>query len=113
MKGKPKAKGKKTNNVDDIMNNLNLGGYADEDMDDGMADFEKKFNPEQQFNIPIYDNIDKEFEKFGKAFGGNDDDIDFSSMKKSQKELSEEDKILNAILGGGGGTVKAKKKDND
>ena len=113
MKGKPKAKGKKTNNVDDIMNNLNLGGYADEDMDDGMADFEKKFNPEQQFNIPIYDNIDKEFEKFGKAFGGNDDDIDFSSMKKSQKELSEEDKILNAILGVGGGTVKAKKKDND
>ena len=80
MKGKGKAKAKKTNNIDDIMNNIDMGGYGDEDMDDGMGEFEKNFDPEKQFNMPIYDNIDKEFDKFGKMFGG-DDDVDLSSMK--------------------------------
>ena len=111
MKGKGKPKGKSKNNVDDIMNNFDMGAYGDENMDDGMADFEKKFNPEQQFDIPIYDNIDKEFEKFGKMFGA-DDEPDLSSGQKNPKELSEEDKILNAILGGSSVGVK-KKKNND
>ena len=79
MKGK--GKGKKSNNVDDIMNNINLAGYGDDAMDDGMANFEKNFNPEQQFNIPIYDNIDKEFDKFSKMFGGGEEP-DLSSAKK-------------------------------
>ena len=109
MKGKGKAKAKKTNNIDDIMNNIDMGGYGDEDMDDGMGEFEKNFDPEKQFNMPIYDNIDKEFDKFGKMFGG-DDDVDLSSMKNNQKE-SEEDKILKAILGDAG--VPKKKKNND
>ena len=111
MKGKGKPKGKSKNNVDDIMNNFDMGAYGDENMDDGMADFEKKFNPEQQFDIPIYDNIDKEFEKFSKMFGA-DDEPDLSSGQKNPKELSEEDKILNAILGGSSAGVK-KKKNND
>ena len=103
MKGK-----KKTNNIDDIMNNIDLGGYGGEDMDDGMADFEKKFNPEQQFDMPIYENIDKEMDKFSKMLGGGDD-VDLSSTKKSDKE-TEEDKILKAILGG---DVNVKKKKNN
>ena len=111
MKGKAKGKGKKSTNAEDIMNNLNLGGFADEDMDDGMGEFEKNFNPEKQFDIPIYDNIDKEFEKFGKMFGA-DEEPDLSSKKKNPKEISEEDKILNAILGGNA-NIGAKKKDND
>ena len=110
MKGK--GKGKKSNKAEDIMNNLNLGGYADEDMDDGMGEFEKNFNPEKQFDIPIYDNIDKEFEKFGKMFGA-DEEPDLSSKKKNPKEMSEEDKILNAILGGNANIGSKKKKDND
>ena len=64
-KGKAKGKGKRSSNIDDIMNNIDMGGYGDEDMDDGMGDFEKNFDPEKQFNMPIYDNIDKEFDKFG------------------------------------------------
>ena len=110
MKGK--GKGKKSNKAEDIMNNLNLGGYADEDMDDGMGEFEKNFNPEKQFDMPIYDNIDKEFEKFGKMFGA-DEEPDLSSKKKNPKEISEEDKILNAILGGNANIGAKKKKDND
>ena len=110
MKGK--GKGKKSNKAEDIMNNLNLGGYADEDMDDGMGEFEKNFNPEKQFDMPIYDNIDKEFEKFGKMFGA-DEEPDLSSKKKNPKEMSEEDKILNAILGGNANIGSKKKKDND
>lgn len=106
MKGK-----KKTNNVDDIMNNIDLGGYGGEDMDDGMADFEKKFNPEQQFDMPIYENIDKEMDKFSKMFGGGDEP-DLSSAKKSQQE-SEEDKILKAILGGDANVKKKKNNDMD
>ena len=99
---------KKTNNIDDIMNNIDLGGYGGEEMDDGMADFEKKFNPEQQFDMPIYENIDKEMDKFSKMFGGGDEP-DLSSSKKSAQE-SEEDKILKAILGG---DVNVKKKKNN
>ena len=110
MKGK--GKGKKSNNVDDIMNNINIPGYGDDDMDDGMANFEKNFNPESQFNMPIYDNIDKEFDKFSKMFGGGDEP-DLSSAKKSQKELSEEDKILSAILGPNAGVKKKKNDDMD
>ena len=108
-KGKAKGKGKRSSNIDDIMNNIDMGGYGDEDMDDGMGDFEKNFDPEKQFNMPIYDNIDKEFDKFGKMFGG-DDNVDFSSLQKSQKE-SEEDKILKAILGNT--PIAQKKKNND
>jgi hypothetical protein len=110
MKGK--GKGKKSNNVDDIMNNINLAGYGDDAMDDGMANFEKNFNPEQQFNIPIYDNIDKEFDKFSKMFGGGEEP-DLSSAKKNPKEISEEDKILKAILGEDINKGAKKKKNND
>ena len=109
-KGKGKGKGKKNNNIDDIMNNIDLGAYGGEDMDDGMDAFEKKFNPESQFDIPIYNNIDKEMDKFSKMFGGGEEP-DLSSGKKNPNEISEEDKILNAILGGNA-SVK-KKKNND
>ena len=110
MKGK--GKGKKSNKAEDIMNNIDLGGYGDEDMDDGMGEFEKNFDPEKQFNMPIYDNIDKEFEKFGKMFGA-DEEPDLSSGKKNPKQISEEDKLLNAILGGNANIGTKKKKDND
>lgn len=103
MKGK-----KKTKNYDDIMNNIDLGGYGGEDMDDGMANFEKNFNPEKQFDMPIYENIDKEMDKFSKMLGGGDEP-DLSSANKGDKE-SEEDKILKAILGG---DVNVKKKKNN
>ena len=109
-KGKGKGKSKQSNNVDNIMNNINLEGYVDEDMDDGMANFEKQFNPEQQFNVPIYDNIDKEFEKFGKIFG-TDEKPNLSSSNKNNRDLSEEDKLLKAILGPNNGVKK--KKDSD
>ena len=110
MKGKGKSK--KSNKAEDIMNNIDLGGYGDEDMDDGMGEFEKNFDPEKQFNMPIYDNIDKEFEKFGKMFGA-DEEPDLSSGKKNPKQISEEDKLLNAILGGNANIGTKKKKDND
>ena len=109
MKGKGKKQG---NKADDIMNNLDLGGYGEEDMDDGMADFEKNFNPEKQFDMPIYDNINKEFDKFSKMFGG-DEEPNLSSMKKNPNELSEEDKILKAILGDSPNNIVKKKKNND
>ena len=109
MKGKGKKQG---NKADDIMNNLDLGGYGEEDMDDGMAAFEKNFNPEKQFDMPIYDNIDKEFDKFSKMFGG-DEEPNLSSMKKNPNELSEEDKILKAILGDNPNNIVKKKKNND
>ena len=107
MKGKTKGKvTKKTGNIDNIMKNF--GG----DMDDPMDNFEKNFNPEKQFDIPIYNNIDSEFDKFSKMFGG-DDDVDLSSLKdKNSKKQSEEDKLLAAILGGQPQSNK-KKKDND
>lgn len=111
-KGEGKAKAKKSNKAEDIMNNLDLGGYADEDMDDGMAEFEKNFNPEKQFDMPIYNNIDKEFDKFSKMFGG-DEEPDLSSGNKNPKEISEEDKILNSILGGNANIGSKQKKDND
>ena len=85
MKGKGKVK--QGNKIDNIMNNMNLEGYGDEDMDDGMANFEKQFNPEQQFNMPMYDNIDKEFEKFGKMFGV-DEEPNLSTSNRDNKELS-------------------------
>ena len=110
MKGKAKAK--QGNKIDNIMNNMNLEGYGDEDMDDGMANFEKQFNPEQQFNMPVYDNIDKEFEKFGKMFGV-DEEPNLSTSNRNNKELSEEDKLLNAILGPNAGTKKKKNNDMD
>ena len=109
MKGKGKKQG---NKAEDIMNNLDLGGYGDEEMDDGMAAFEKNFNPEKQFDMPIYDNIDKEFDKFSKMFGG-DEEPNLSSMKKNPNELNEEDKILKAILGDNPNNIVKKKKNND
>ena len=111
MKGKGKGKAKQGNNIDDMMKNIDLGAYGDENMDDGMDAFEKKFNPEQQFNMPIYDNIDKEFEKFGKMFGA-DEEPNLSSTKNNAKE-SEEDKILRAILGDNPNIGAKKKKNND
>ena len=109
MKGKGKKQG---NKAEDIMNNLDLGGYGDEEMDDGMAAFEKNFNPEKQFDMPIYDNIDKEFDKFSKMFGA-DEEPNLSSVKKNPNELSEEDKILKAILGDNPNNTVKKKKNND
>jgi hypothetical protein len=111
MKGKGKGKAKQGNNIDDMMKNIDLGAYGDENMDDGMDAFEKKFNPEQQFNMPIYDNIDNEFEKFGKMFGA-DEEPNLSSTKNNAKE-SEEDKILRAILGDNPNIGAKKKKNND
>ena len=111
MKGKGKGK-KQGNKAEDIMNNLDLGAYGGEEMDDGMAAFEKNFNPEKQFDIPIYDNIDKEFDKFSKMFGG-DEEPNLSSMKKNPNEISEEDKILRAILGDNPNNTVKKKKNND
>ena len=109
MKGKGKKQG---NKAEDIMNNLDLGGCGDEEMDDGMAAFEKNFNPEKQFDMPIYDNIDKEFDKFSKMFGA-DEEPNLSSVKKNPNELSEEDKILKAILGDNPNNTVKKKKNND
>ena len=109
MKGKGKKQG---NKAEDIMNNLDLGGYGEEEMDDGMAAFEKNFNPEKQFDMPIYDNIDKEFDKFSKMFGA-DEEPNLSSMKNNPNELSEEDKILKAILGDNPKNTVKKKKNND
>ena len=108
-KGEGKAKAKKSNKAEDIMNNLDLGGYADEDMDDGMAEFEKNFNPEKQFDMPIYNNIDKEFDKFSKMFGGGGDDVDLTLNPKKGKKETEDDKLLKAILGD---TPINKKKDD-
>ena len=68
MKGKGKGKGKQApqggKGIDDIMNK-----FGDEQMDAGFNQFEKNFNPEKDFDMPIYNNIDSQFDSFGKMMG--------------------------------------------
>ena len=109
MKGKGKVKGKPSNpvqgNIDDIMN-----AFGDDKMDSGFDNFEKNFNPEKDFDMPIYNNIDSQFDSFSKMLGGGGDDLDLTKEKQSNKE-TEDDKLLKAILGEAG--VNTKKKKND
>jgi len=111
MKGKGKGKGKPapqkgTSNIDNIMN-----AFGDDAMDDGFDKFEKNFNPEKEFDMPVYNNIDSQFDTFSKMLGGGGDDIDLNKLNDNNKE-SEDDKLLKAILGEAGVTTK-KKKNND
>ena len=110
MKGKGKGKGKQApqggKGIDDIMNK-----FGDEQMDAGFNQFEKNFNPEKDFDMPIYNNIDSQFDSFGKMMGGGEDDLDLNKMQESNKE-TEDDKLLKAILGEAGAGPK-KKKNND
>ena len=92
-----KEEDKKINKMDDLTNNLETEGYDDEDMDEGIINIDKQLNQEQQLNIPIYDNIDKEFEQFGKMIGA-EDEFNISSKQKNPKELIDENKIMNNIL---------------
>jgi len=110
MKGKGKAKGKQPSNpvqgnIDDIMN-----AFGDDKMDSGFDNFEKNFNPEKDFDMPIYNNIDSQFDSFSKMLGGGGDDIDLTKEKQNNKE-TEDDKLLKAILGEAG--INTKKKKND
>ena len=110
MKGKGKVKGKQPSNpvqgnIDDIMN-----AFGDDKMDSGFDNFEKNFNPEKDFDMPIYNNIDSQFDSFSKMLGGGGDDIDLTKEKQSNKE-TEDDKLLKAILGEAG--INTKKKKND
>ena len=107
-----KENAKKGNKIDNIMSNLNLEKNEVEDMDDRMDNFEKQFNPGQQFNKLIYDNIDKEFEKNVKIFGV-DEEWDVSSSIKNNNELIEEEELLKDILGQNRGDIKKKENDMD
>ena len=112
MKGKGRSKGnQKKNNVDDIMKKYNMDD--NDDMDDGFGNYEKQFD-EKNFNLPIYDNIDQQFNDFSKAFGGDDlgDPLE-SGKKSSSKGMSEEDKILQAVLGNDAKNLNQKKKKNN
>ena len=111
MKGKGKRGSQKKNNVDDIMNQYNMD-VDDDNMDDGFGNYEKQFD-EKNFNLPIYDNIDQQFSNFSKAFGGDDLDDPMTSSKKSKGGMSEEDKILQAILGSDAKNINQKKKKNN
>ena len=103
---------KQSDKIDNIMSNLNLEKNEVEDMDDRMDNFEKQFNPGQQFNKLIYDNIDKEFEKNVKIFGV-DEEWDVSSSIKNNNELIEEEELLKDILGQNRGDIKKKENDMD
>ena len=108
MKGKGKGKPapQKGQGIDDIMN-----AFGDDQMDAGFNQFEKNFNPEKEFDMPVYNNIDSQFDNFSKMLGGGDDDLDLNKMQEGNKE-TEDDKLLKAILGEAGVTTK-KKKNND
>ena len=88
MKGKGKVKGKPSNpvqgNIDDIMN-----AFGDDKMDSGFDNFEKNFNPEKDFDMPIYNNIDSQFDSFSKMLGGGGDDLDLTKEKQNNKETEE------------------------
>ena len=76
-----------------IINNDDINGNINEDMDDDLSDYDKKNIQEEKFDIPIYDNnIDKDFEQFGKMLGNeNESKI---SEQKNQKIINEENKII-------------------
>ena len=113
QKGKAKGKGKPPSNqgggnIDDIMN-----AFGDDNMDAGFDNFEKNFNPEKDFDMPVYNNIDSQFDAFSKMLGGGDDDIDLTKEKKDkEKKETEDDKLLKAILGEAGIKTTKKKKDD-
>ena len=113
QKGKAKGKGKPPSkqgggNIDDIMN-----AFGDDNMDAGFDNFEKNFNPEKDFDMPVYNNIDSQFDAFSKMLGGGDDDIDLNKEKKDkEKKETEDDKLLKAILGEAGIKTTKKKKDD-
>ena len=107
-----KGKGKKVpqkvkGNIDDIMNQ-----FGDDQMDAGFNQFEKNFNPEKEFDMPIYNNIDSQFDNFSKMLGGGDNDIDLNNINNNSNKETEDDKLLKAILGEAG-INKTKKKNDD
>ena len=109
---KDKGKGKKDpqkgkGNIDDIMNQ-----FGDDQMDAGFNQFEKNFNPEKEFDMPIYNNIDSQFDNFSKMLGGGDNDIDLNNINNNSNKETEDDKLLKAILGEAG-INKTKKKNDD
>ena len=109
---KDKGKGKKVRqkgkgNIDDIMNQ-----FGDDQMDAGFNQFEKNFNPEKEFDMPIYNNIDSQFDNFSKMLGGGDNDIDLNNINNNSNKETEDDKLLKAILGEAG-INKTKKKNDD
>ena len=109
---KDKGKGKKVpqkgkGNIDDIMNQ-----FGDDQMDAGFNQFEKNFNPEKEFDMPIYNNIDSQFDNFSKMLGGGDNDIDLNNINNNSNKETEDDKLLKAILGEAG-INKTKKKNDD
>ena len=109
---KDKGKGKKIpqkgkGNIDDIMNQ-----FGDDQMDAGFNQFEKNFNPEKEFDMPIYNNIDSQFDNFSKMLGGGDNDIDLNNINNNSNKETEDDKLLKAILGEAG-INKTKKKNDD
>ena len=110
MKGKGKGKQAPKKNIgggiDDIMN-----AFGDDQMDAGFNNFEKNFNPEKDFDMPIYNNIDSQFDNFSKMLGGGGDDIDLTKENNTNKE-TEDDKLLKAILGEAGVSTKKKKNDD-
>ena len=78
-------------------------------MDTGFDNFEKNFNPEKDFDIPAYNNIDSQFDAFSKMLGGGDDNFDITKEAKNNNKESEDDKLLKAILGEAGVSTKKKK----
>ena len=111
MKGKGKGKGKQgqknMGGVGDLDNLMNA--FSDDKMNSGFDQFEKNFNPEKDIDIPIYNNIDSQFDNFSKMFGGGGDDVDLTLNPKKGKKETEDDKLLKAILGD---TPINKKKDD-
>ena len=101
MKGKGKGKGKQgqknMGGVGDLDNLMNA--FSDDKMNSGFDQFEKNFNPEKDIDIPIYNNIDSQFDNFSKMFGGGGDDVDLTLNPKKGKKETEDDKLLKAILG--------------
>ena len=106
-KGKPQSK-QAGGGIDDIMN-----AFGDDNMDTGFDNFEKNFNPEKDFDIPAYNNIDSQFDAFSKMLGGGDDNFDITKEAKNNNKESEDDKLLKAILGQAGVKTTTKKKNDD
>ena len=106
-KGKPPSK-QAGGGIDDIMN-----AFGDDNMDTGFDNFEKNFNPEKDFDIPAYNNIDSQFDAFSKMLGGGDDNFDITKEAKNNNKESEDDKLLKAILGQAGVKTTTKKKNDD
>ena len=102
MKGKGKGKQKNIGGGDNLDNLMNA--FGDDQMNAGFDKFEKNFNPEKEFDMPIYNNIDSQFDDFSKMLGGGDVDLTLNENKES-----EDDKLLKAILGNA--PIKKKKDD--